>query len=49
LSANGSQRAIGRHGFGKEFLEALLFTAILDRVLLPNQQIGGDGVKVIMV
>lgn len=37
---NGNQSAPGRQGAAKEYLEAFLFTAILVRVLFPNQWIG---------
>ncbi len=46
---NGNQSTAGRQGLAKEYLEAPLFMTICDRVLLPNERVGSDGVEVIIV
>ncbi len=49
LGINGNQSTTGRQGLAKESLEAPLFMTICDRVLLPKERIGSDGVEVLIV
>jgi hypothetical protein len=49
LGINGDEGTPGRHGLPKEHLEALFFTPVLDRMLLPDERIPSDRIQLIKI